>query len=82
MICGSSEHHGDEHHDVRGHFPYHKYAAAPVTDAGLREALIRSLETIHGNIVPLPNRPSVADYADMILRWMPALSRQTEKETA
>lgn len=31
--------------------------------------LERALRTIHGGVVPLPNRPSTAQYAEMIARW-------------
>lgn len=36
------------------------------------ERLADALRTIHGNIVPLPNRPTVEEYADIILQWWPA----------
>lgn len=40
------------------------------TDA-LQKRIELSLQTIHGNEVPLPNRPTPEAYAEMIVRWLP-----------
>lgn len=47
-------------------------ALAAAEPASLRDALEIALRTIHGSAVPLPNRPSPREYAEMIVRWMPA----------
>lgn len=33
-------------------------------------ALARALRAIHGNVVPLPNRPTPEEYATIIIRWL------------
>jgi hypothetical protein len=40
----------------------------------LTERLEQALRTIHGDVVPLPNRPSAAEYAAMIVKWMPIVA--------
>ncbi len=37
----------------------------------MRDPLAEALRTIHGDRVPLPNRPTPEEYAEVIRRWMP-----------
>lgn len=47
----------------------------------MSDPLAVSLRTIHGGIVPLPNRCTPEEYAEVIRRWMPEGSVIVDAET-
>lgn len=67
-----SEHmHFDCPNQPKDYDPYGGFVPVAALD---KASLVWALRAIHGDVVPLPNRSTVEEYAEMIVRWYPTHS--------